>query len=262
MILTLAICNSVTAQIELTYSKVKTISGVTNPQVIGGILFVGEDSVPTPSQGAVVKCKTKMKFSEFELYRGDEEIDMRMIDQLIDQTVKETTTTWLVTGEGSYKVVARGYDPELGMEKVKLAFVLGKPAPPIPPEPLPDPPKPDPPKPDITPVKNAYNVGAIAYKTAPSDIAIAQKIAGWYRVGASKLYGIGGLSDIERIKADIDRQFAQKQCQDQATCQQWDRWKAAVSQAVVAEQIRRKSFLREDWFAAMVEIAEALEAVK
>lgn len=130
------------AQIDLSYAKVKTVSGVTNPQIVDGMLFVGDESVPILSTGAVVRCKSKFKFVEIEIFRGDEEVEPKLLREVvakIDDTTNETATAWLVTGEGSYRAIARGYDPTLGMAKQRLTFVLGKPVPPVPPTPPPDP---------------------------------------------------------------------------------------------------------------------------
>ena len=150
------ISSSVFGQIDVSYAKVTPISGVTVPTIVDGILFGGEDSVPVTSKGAIVRTKTRMKFTELEVTRNDEEIDPKLLKENVievvaatetDPAVKVTTTSWLLVGEGTYKIVARGYDPVLGMAKQRKTIVLGDPAP-KPPGPKPD----DPPAPQ--PVKS------------------------------------------------------------------------------------------------------------
>jgi hypothetical protein len=91
---------------------------------------------------------------------------------------------------------------------------------------------------------------------------MAKQLAGYYRSGALQLFGTGGLADIQTIRNQISTQFANKQCKDKETCEQWEKWRVAVSSALVAEQIKRKTFTRDDWFKALSEIAKALEAAK
>jgi hypothetical protein len=146
------VCSSVFGQIDVSYAKVTPISGVTVPTIVDGILFGGEDSVPVTSKGAIVRTKTRMKFTELEVTRNDEEIDPKLLKENVvevvaatdtEPAVKETTTSWLLVGEGTYKIVARGYDPILGMAKQRKTIVLGDPTP-KPPEPKPDDPVPPP----------------------------------------------------------------------------------------------------------------------
>ena len=148
---------TVLGQIDLSYTRVTTISGVSSPNIVDGILFGGEDSTPTPSRGAIIRTKTRMKFTEIEVTRNDEDIDAKKFNEATVQIVAatdttpevtETTTSWLIVGEGTYRIIARGYDPTLGIAKQRLTIVLGKPTP----TPTPVPPKPDDPLPE--PVKS------------------------------------------------------------------------------------------------------------
>ena len=245
------------AQIELSHSMRKTLVGATNPEVLeGGRILIEGDSQVAESPAALIKVASVEGVRVIAML-GASIVDLISVDVAIDDASKITTKRYLLVGEGEYTITAISRANESWDRTAKIT--IGKPTP-KPPKPD-DPPKPDP-KPDPTPVPNDYNVGSVALKNAPSDPLQAKTIAGWYRIGSAKLYGQGGLADIEQIKREIDQQFASKQCKDQATCQQWDLWKKAVGQAVVAEQVKRKTFTRQDWFAAMNEIATALEAVK
>lgn len=247
-------------QIDLTYTNKKTLVGATVPEVLeGGRILVGDDSQVAESMAALIKVASTHGVRLIAMKGGDDIELIAVGEESKDATSGIITKRYLLIGEGEYSIKALSRFNDSW--DVSSRIIVGKPKPiPPKPDPTPDPPKPDPTP--IPPVKNDYNVGAIAFKTAPVDQAMAKQIAGWYRIGASQLYGIGGLNDINRIKANIDKQFASKQCKDQATCMQWDKWKTAVASAFVDEQTKRKVFTREDWFAAMVEVAEGLEAVK
>ncbi len=246
------------AQIELSHSMRKTLVGATNPEVLeGGRILIDDDSKVAESPAALIKVASTEGVRVIAML-GSTIVDLIAVDTSIDQPSKITTKRYLLVGEGEYTITAISRANESWDRTSRI--VIGKPTP-KPPKPDPDPPKPDP-IPPPSPVPNEYNVGNIALKTAPSDPNQAKTIAGWYRIASAKLFGQGGLADIEQIKREIDQQFASKQCRDQATCMQWDVWKKSIGQAILAEQSKRKTFSRQDWFSAMNEIATALEAVK
>jgi hypothetical protein len=252
----LCLSSLASAQIELSHSMRKTLVGATNPEVLeGGRILIEDDSKVAESPAALIKVASVDGVRVIAML-GSSVVDLIAVDTSIDQPSKITTKRYLLVGEGEYTITALSRTNESWDRTARIT--IGKPTP-KPPKPD-DPPKPDP-KPDVV-VPNDYNVGAIALKNAPIDTVQAKTIAGWYRIGSAKLYGQGGLADIEAIKRELDQKFATKQCKDQATCQQWDAWKKAVGQAIVAEQVKRKTFTRQDWFASMNEIATALEAVK
>lgn len=254
----LCLSSLASAQIELSHSMRKTLVGATNPEVLeGGRILIEGDSQVAESPAALIKVAS-VEGVRVVAFLGANEVDLIAVDVITDQASKIVTERFLLIGEGVYKV--RAFSTKNKAWDRSQEITIGKPTP-KPPKPDPDPPKPDP-TPPPTPVPNDYNVGTIALKTAPSDPIQAKTIAGWYRIGSAKLYGQGGLADIETIKREIDQQFASKQCKDQAACMQWDVWKKSVGQAVLAEQGKRKTFTRQDWFASMNEIATALEAVK
>jgi hypothetical protein len=242
-------------EIDAKATNTVVVSGLVNPVLTEGIVTSDEASKPVVKTQSrkTMRVITNAKYVDLTIER------LVVVNGAVERQRANVFSSsvanpfeFVVQGDGDYDVFVSAFDP--GIQKYQTTIQLGLPKPP----PDPDPPKPDP----IPPITNGYNVGGVALKTAPSDPANAKLIATWYRTGASQLYGKGRLNDIERIKADIDKQFSLKQCRDQATCQQWDKWKSAVSAAFVAEQVKRKVFTREDWFASMIEVAEALEAVR
>lgn len=111
---------------------------------------------------------------------------------------------------------------------------------------------------------NEYNLGAIVYRYAPKDATTAKMLAKAYRAEAAKLNGDdqNRLADINSILARLRTAFDSRTCFDEATCKAWDAWLVKRDEAMKAEQVRRKYFSKNDWYAALNEIAIALEAVK
>jgi len=181
--------------------------------------------------------------------------DAAVIDAKSVEPEKVGEATYLFAGAGSYVVEVTVFDPEKGIDDKEIAFTIGgKPSPPGPtPEPEPEP------EPSVVP--NEYGVGLVAFQNAPSDTANAKAWAGMYRAKAGQLFGEGGLASIDRILADISATIGNRQCVDKAKCEQWGVWKAKLDAALKAEQAKRGSFSRQDWFGALNEIASGLEAV-
>lgn len=246
-------CCEVRAQIELSYTIMKSMVGATAPEVLpGGRILMEADSKTSESIVAVIRVSSSERVRIKAQRTLKEFAELIPWSQATDDGV--LTAKYILAGEGAYVIDAmsaswdRSIDVTIGVQP--------EPKPPIPPpDPIP------PPKPIID-VPNEYNVGQISYQQAPKDTDTAKQIATWYRVGASKLFGQGGLADIATIRKQIDTQFANKSCKDKATCEQWSKWSKAVSAALVAEQVKRKVFTRQDWYAALVEVATSLEVQK
>ncbi len=245
-------CCEVLGQIEMSYVLAKSMVGATAPEIVaGGRILMDADSKVSESLVAVIRVSSNERVRLKAMKSLKEFGELLPLSQTtIDG---QMVAKYLLAGEGVYVIdsMSASWDRTLDV-------TIGKDPDPRPPIPPPDP---IPPKPIID-VPNEYNVGQISYKTAPKDAETANKIATWYRVGASKLFGQGGLSDIATIRKQIDTQFSQKTCKDQATCEQWGRWNKAVSDALVAEQVKRKTFTRQDFYAALVEVATSLEVQK
>lgn len=249
----LAVTSLASAEITISTSTAKALTGLVSPRQVGSVYLIGDDSKPSVASVCLVKVVTPARFVDVSAKRF---VVKNGVIQIESATATDIgTREYMLSGSGSYSLEVIAFDPVNGIDRKSIEITIG-----LDPDPAPEP-KPVPPPGPVPDVPNDYNVGQIAYKTAPAnDAAMARQIASWYRVGASKLFGGGGLADIETIRNQINAQFAGKQCKDKATCEQWDRWKAAVSQALTAEQIRRKTFTRQDHYTAMIEVATALEA--
>jgi hypothetical protein len=244
LVILFALCQSAAAQIELSYTVAKSLVGTTSPRIVGERILIGDDSKPQFSQVAVIQAKAS------EPYRLKARRSLFEVAELISLGSDE----YLLVGEGEYLVEAVSLNHERSL-KVKIG---GSPTP------TPDPPKPPvPPKPDPVPdVANDYNVGVVALTKAPNDVPIAKQLATSYRTNAAKLFGQGGLADVQTILNQIAKDFSAKQCRDVATCQQWDAWRVAVQAAMSGEQTKRKTFTRQDWYGCLMEVANALDFVK
>lgn len=249
-------------QIELSYSIQKTIVGATNAEVLNsGRILVGEDSKISESLVAVIKVVSTDGF-RIKAWKGlRETAELDKLNDVVDDSTKKLTSRYLLAGQGTYVIDIVSRTNEDWDRSVEITIGASPGPKPEPPKPDPKPEPPEPPKPDVD-IPNEYNVGLVSYTTAPKDYDNAAIIAKWYRVGATKLYGQSGLHDIATVLNQIDEQFRVKQCKDRVTCEQWEKWKVAVSAALIKEQSKRKTFTRQDWFSALVEIATSLEKVK
>jgi hypothetical protein len=237
------------AQIELSFVSAKTIVGATNPELLpGGRILMEGDSAPAVSEVAIIRvaCVERVRLRAQKSIK--EHADLILISESTDEVSKIVTARYLLAGEGSYVIdaISFSWDRSLNVS--------------IGPDPIPEP-KPNPPKPDID-VSNVYHVGLVAYTQAPPDAATAKTIARIYSVNADKLFGIGGIADIQIVLKLIDVQFATKQCTSKEACEKWDVWKRQVNEALKKEQLARGSFTRQDFYSALNEIAKALESIR
>ena len=240
------ICDLASAQVETQVVRKKALLGVTNPVVQGNRILVGEDSNVAVSDVVIVDIKTAYKFTRIKAKQNGQRVEP---EQVADNS-------YLFAGAGQYVLEITVFDPERGIDDREIAFTIGgKPEPPTPPTP----PVP-PPLPEVVP--NDYGVGLLTFTEAPADLANAAKFAKVYRDAAGKLYGQGGLASVEKVLSDISSAIASRQCSDQAKCEQWGTWKTKLDAAIKAEQSKRSVFTRQDWFAALSEVATALEAKK
>lgn len=240
------ICDLASAQVETQVVRKKALLGVTNPVVQGNRILVGEDSNVAVSDVVIVDIKTGYKFTRIKAKQNGQRVEP---EQVADNS-------YLFAGAGQYVLEITVFDPEKGIDDKEVTFTIGgKPSPPGPtPEPTP------PPDPSVVP--NEYGVGLVAFENAPSDTANAKAWAGMYRAKAGQLFGEGRLASIDRILADINTTIGNRQCVDKAKCEQWGVWKTKLDAAIKAEQTKRGSFSRQDWYGALNEVATALEAVK
>lgn len=242
----LLVCGLASAQVETQVTRKKALLGVTNPVVQGNRILVGEDSNVAVSDVVIVDIRTAYKFTRIKAKQNGQRVEPELVAE----------NSYLFAGAGQYVLEITVFDPERGIDDREIAFTIGgKPEPPTPPTP----PVP-PPLPEVVP--NDYGVGVLTFTETPADLANAVKFAKVYRDAAGKLYGQGGLASVEKVLSDISSTIAGRQCSDQAKCEQWGTWKTKLDAAIKAEQTKRGAFTRQDWFAALSEVATALEAKK
>jgi len=246
IILLLVLASSAAAQVETTVTRKKALLGVTNPQIQGNRILVGDDSNVSVSDVVLLEVRSDYKFQRVKARQNGNRVEPEKLGENV----------YLFAGAGAYVVEVTVFDPDKGIDDAEVKFEIGgKPKPPTP-DPTPDP-EPEP-KPDIVP--NDYGVGQLTYDMAPADAVNASKFAKAYRDGAGKLFGVGGLATIDKILADIGATVAGRQCSDLAKCEAWGKWKTKLDEAMKASQANRGSFSREDWYKALTEVATALEA--
>ena len=235
-------------QVEIAVTNQQSSSYLSPPRIVAGRVIWADDYQPNIGKIAVITLETEAK-----------NVSVTAMNAKFEFAPLETgeANEYFLATEGEWAIVAT-YRDESGKQWTDTEkAVVGKPKP-IDPKPDPDPPKPDP-----DGISNVYNVGVISFQNAPRDQQLATQMASWYRVEASKLFGQNQtLSNIEKILQAIDEKFAAKQCRDLPTCQQWSVWQSKVKAALVAEQRKRNVFSKQDWWAALIEIAESLERVQ
>ncbi len=274
ILIALLACYASVAQAELTVTQkaaqtvvTTTPEIVTQVQTVDGdavgaaVREVGPAIVSAPAPAVVVQIKSDRDFKT----------------SLVK--IKCATATVSLVEAGVYVVSTPGThvldvnvisEQPLQWDDELVTVVVGEgPNPPDPPGPKP----PEPPTPPVPPVPNDYGIGAIAYASAPHDVATAAKMASIYRQSGDFLFGIPSLkfivssnqqhaSDPNRsIMAWITQQYGLVQCPDVETCKQWSKWKADVRDAFLASQANRQ-FTRQDWYAAFNEVCKALAEVK
>jgi hypothetical protein len=244
LVTALLLCGVASAQVETQLTKKKALLGVTNPVVQGNRILVGEDSNVAVSDVVILDIRTDYKFSRLKAKQNGQRVEPEKVGD----------SSYLFAGAGQYSVEVTVFDPEKGIDDKEVTFSIGgKPEPPTPPTP------PVPPLPEVVP--NDYGVGLLTFTESPADPANASKFAEAYRTKAGQLFGSGGtLASIEKILADLSATVAGRQCADQSKCEQWARWKTKLDAALKAEQSKRGVFTRQDWYAALSEVATALEA--
>ena len=240
----LLLCGIASAQVETTVTRKKALLGVTNPQVQGNRILVGDDSNVSVSDVVLLEVESDYKFQRIKARQNGNRVEP---EKLADNV-------YLFAGSGKYEIDITCFDPDRGIDDAELTFDIGgNPTPPPPPPPSPPPP------PEVVP--NDYGVGLLTFTETPDDTANATKFAAAYRAAAGQLFGTGGtLKSIDKILSDLQSTVAGRQCADLAKCEQWGKWKTKLDAAIKAEQSRRTVFTREDWFKALTEVAVALEA--
>lgn len=134
--------SSAFGQIELSYSKQKTLVGATNPELLpGGRILMDEDSLPAVSVVAVIKVASteRVRLRASKAFKSYSELIP--LTETTDAATKVITAKYLLAGEGSFLVDAMSVSWDRTID-----VVIGvDPKPPTPPAP----PTPDPPSPPM-----------------------------------------------------------------------------------------------------------------
>lgn len=251
------VCDLAVGQITIAARPCRTITGLETPIVAGdSVTDFGTTEIKI-LPGAEIKVESAYKFHIVRARKLVVVNGQSFVSAELAETRKVDEKTWMLAGDGKFQIQVIGSDP--GLDEAWTEIVLG----PTPqPDPGPNPPGPLPPGPTPAPVPNDYGVGAVAVSTAPADPQLAKTMAGWYRAAGPRLWGNPTFATVDQVLRDLNQRFASKQCRDQATCEQWGRWKQSVDAALIQSQRTRGTFRREDWNNVWTEIATALEAVK
>ena len=199
-------------QIELSYTKAKSLVGVTAPRIIGDRIVVGEDSKPSVTSVAIITAKTTSKF-----------VSLKARKSLFESggLTKISDTEWILSGEGRWKVEATSFDPEKGIDEASIEIVIG-PAPdpgPTPPDPGPTPP-PDPtPTPKDLPIAGegfrvliTYESSDLStYPESQKQIWNGQEVRQYL---SSKCVTVANTPEWRALDKDTDMKLASKIWQD------------------------------------------------
>lgn len=157
-----------------------------------------------------------------------------------DKFKKVNPTTWVATESGRYRVRAYAVNKTTyGIESQKITIdVEGGEAP--------------------ADVDNRYGVGAVAYSAAiatPMELKAAAKV---YREAANSLFGTPVIRTVSpATNSNSVFRFIQTEI-GRLNNQDWKQWRVELDRAFYLSQTNRQ-FSRQDWYAALNEVAEALE---
>lgn len=121
-----------------------------------------------------------------------------------------------------------------------------------------------PPKPDVD---NKYGLGVVAATFAPMDAKTRKEVSSHYRQAADFLFGIPTLKAVQSQNENstdsnvfvwLSNQAQLMQCPDQATCEQWAKFRSELAKAIVVSQ-KARQFTRQDWHSAFLEISKAVK---
>lgn len=247
-------CTLAVGQIKLSESPYQLWVGFVNAEVqADGTVKASVDSKPS------VKTVNRLVLSLDDGYSlKDLEVESLPDLQFVQPTLVQIDGNKLelkLDAKGKFRARA---ELDYGGKKVVQRFnfsVGGE----VPPGPIPPP---EPPAPDD--IRNDYGLGKVAFANA--DPATASTFAKAYRAAADSLFAQNG-QPLRFISSD-DPKFA---TDPQKNVILWlnnqlasakPEYKNAVSAAFKESQAKRGAYKKDDWYAAFVEVADALDKVK
>ena len=134
VLLTLIACTAI-GETSVKVMKMKAVTGLKSPSVVGETVLIGEDSTPIISEVALIDVVSSAKFLKVKARKSLFEFG---------QVDKVGENRWLLSSPGKFVIEVSAFDPATGFEDAHAEVDLSgeAPKPPTPPTP-PDPPKPD-----------------------------------------------------------------------------------------------------------------------
>jgi hypothetical protein len=130
LIAILLLCTSVAqAEITIQTSQAKSLTGLTGPRVVAGVVLFASDSKPVVTNVAIVKITSPAKFVDvvarrFVLRDGIVQIETATVTEL-------DTRVYLIAGAGSYGVEVVAFDPVIGIDRKSVEIKIAEPEQPI-----------------------------------------------------------------------------------------------------------------------------------
>lgn len=142
----LLLASTLQAEITIQTSSAKSLSGLTGPRVVAGVVLFASDSKPTIANVAIVKITSPAKFVDvtakrFSVVDGVVKVDSANVTEL-------ETRVYMIAGSGVYNVEVGAFDPVTGIDRKSVEIKIDG----VEPVPPPQPPTPQPPQPQ--PVKS------------------------------------------------------------------------------------------------------------
>lgn len=126
----LLLCTSVCqAEITIQTSQAKSLSGLTGPRVVAGVVLFASDSKPIVANVAIVKITSPAKFVDvtakrFSVVDGVVKVDSASVTEL-------DTRVYMIAGSGAYNVEVVAFDPVTGIDRKSVELKIAEPEQPI-----------------------------------------------------------------------------------------------------------------------------------
>jgi hypothetical protein len=102
------LCTPALAQLDVTVTKVKALTGIVSPKVYPSLILINEASAPKTVDAAYVKVITPAKFVKVKARKSlFENADV----------IKLSETEYAFTGNGRYALEVTSFDPSLGIDE-------------------------------------------------------------------------------------------------------------------------------------------------
>ncbi len=128
-------CKIGDCQIAITTQQAKSMTGLVNSRVVGGVVILDESSKPIVCSVCLVKVVTPAKFVDVAARRFA--IASNGVVQIESATVTNIgTREYLLAGLGAYQLEVVAFDPVNGIERKSIDITMGESEPIEPPKPV------------------------------------------------------------------------------------------------------------------------------